>query len=463
MRRPIPGTRVARNQRGATLVIVTLLLFVFLGIAALAIDLGRIHVIKNELQNAADAGALAGAQVLYMNNGEQVNDQANRVAFETATGNKSNNLAVEVNWTAGTNLGDVQRGHWRFADRTFTPNDSLAPVSLANVSEEDLDANPDFINAVRVVARREETPAAFFFAQVLGFKDLAVTAEAVAYDGFAGTLGPHEIDQPLAICQDSILNDSEEYSCNIGRMINSGSDPASSNTAGWTSFEQTGESCSAASANEVKPLVCAGGNPDSIQYGESMAATGGELESVFKEMRDCWHKETNGHEPWEMTLTVAECSGNNIGNCPTVVGAVTVNMLWMTESGTAKPEDAPERMESPNPDIADWNFNDSAPDQCSAFRSQIGNPTPTALSHLNTTAPGFGDPGRWQGESTYTEGMARWDCFVNHFQLKNADDGYAPLAKKSMYFMPDCTPHEPIGVTGGNNFGVLARIPVLVQ
>jgi hypothetical protein len=34
---------------------------------------------------------------------------------------------------------------------------------------------------------------------------------------------------------------------------------------------------------------------------------------------------------------------------------------------------------------------------------------------------------------------------------------------KATYFIPNCTPHIPDGTTGGKNFGVLARIPVLVK
>jgi hypothetical protein len=51
--------------------------------------------------------------------------------------------------------------------------------------------------------------------------------------------------------------------------------------------------------------------------------------------------------------------------------------------------------------------------------------------------------------------------------LKNvgpADNApYATFAKKSIYFLPSCKAHEPRGNTGGENFGVLAEIPVLVD
>ncbi len=50
-----------RDQRGATLVMVALGLFVFLGMVALAVDLGMLLGARTESQRVADAAALAGA------------------------------------------------------------------------------------------------------------------------------------------------------------------------------------------------------------------------------------------------------------------------------------------------------------------------------------------------------------------------------------------------------------------
>jgi Flp pilus assembly protein TadG len=136
------------NQRGTVIVLVGVGMLVFLGVAALAVDLGYLYVVRNELQNAADAGALAGARVLYNDNGTLVNEGANQVAYDAATANRSDNAPVEVNWTSG-NTGDIERGHWRFATRTFTPKASTTPVDLWNVSWDELDANENFINAIR--------------------------------------------------------------------------------------------------------------------------------------------------------------------------------------------------------------------------------------------------------------------------------------------------------------------------
>jgi Flp pilus assembly protein TadG len=215
----------ARDEGGAIAVIAAITLPIFIGFAALAIDLSHMYVVRNELQNAADSGALAGARVLYDDNGTSVNETANQTAFDAAVANRGQNMPVEVNWQGG-NEGDVQRGHWSFATRTFTPNASLVPVELAGVPTEQLDANVDFINAVRVKTRREANPVTLFFARIFGKETAKLTAEAVAYRGFVGGLLPFEADLPIVICRESLkapgASKDDPVTCNIGRMINSG-------------------------------------------------------------------------------------------------------------------------------------------------------------------------------------------------------------------------------------------------
>jgi hypothetical protein len=55
---------IMKKQRGAILVMTALLVILLLGMAALALDLGRLYVQKTEMQNAADTAARAGAMEL---------------------------------------------------------------------------------------------------------------------------------------------------------------------------------------------------------------------------------------------------------------------------------------------------------------------------------------------------------------------------------------------------------------
>jgi Flp pilus assembly protein TadG len=414
-----------KDEQGATAIIVALVMFVLLGFAALAIDIGHLFVARNELQNAADAAALAGARFLYNDDGTAVNTGANQIAYDAATANHSETgsgleVAVEVDWTGG-NEGDVQRGHWSFATGTFTPNASTVPVDLWNVSTEELDADLNFINAVRVVTRRAGTPVLSFFATIFGHQNFQLSADAVAYIGFAGTLLPHDVDQPIAICEESILNDGDEYTCTVGRMINSGQNTANSETGGWTSFSQDDACTGGTNAQEVKNLVCGDGNPEALMLGGEMATNGGDIQSAFNQLIQCWAAATGKTQPWNVTLPVVTCPGNNVGTCEELQGAVNLNIIWITEAG-----------EDPS------------------------------YTNAPTQMAGVGDYGNWS--SGDPDGQTRWNSFAAHFNLQNVPDGTpAPYVKKSIYFLPDCTPHEPAGGSGGDNFGVLARIPVLVE
>ena len=93
-----------------------LLLFGLIGFIALAIDIGNLLVARNELQNAADAAALAGAQVLYNDAGTLVNEGA--IFWPTIR--LSPTKARASGWIFPiivSNSGDVQRGHWNLAER----------------------------------------------------------------------------------------------------------------------------------------------------------------------------------------------------------------------------------------------------------------------------------------------------------------------------------------------------------
>ena len=423
--------RIIQKQDGATAIVLAVVLFLLLACGAVAVDIGNLCLRKAELQNAADAGALAGARALYDENNGTINVGCNQIGHDAAEANKSQNVSVEVNWSGG-NAGDVQRGHWRFADSSFTANDSTDLVDLWDVTSEELDNNLNFINAVKVTARREAAPIASFFAKIFGFNSFQMSCDAVAYLGFAGTLQPTEADQPVAICKQALQNQSLEYTCSIGRMLNSGSDAATHNSAGWTNFSQP---CETANANEMRSLICNSGNPEPVEYGDGIGATGGVQDNVFRRLRDCWLASDSSpnpidglpNDPWPLTLPVIDCPGNNVSNCATLVGAVEVLVVFMSpEGGTPDVNDAPYEM----------NFE--------------GNPSWT-FSGIDENSDGTID------------GQDRWIDFVEHFNMQNVDGSPAPYAKKSIYFLPDCTYHEPAGLSGGENFGILAKIPVLVE
>lgn len=391
-----------KNQHGANAVVITLSLFVLFGFAALSFDLAHIFMVKNELQNAAEAGALAGASSLYNATGEQIQTNANQIAKTVAEANKSENAAVYINYTSGTNGPEIQRGHWAFAvtDSTypveksyFAANDSTTVIDITQFSTLELNANDNFINAVRVVARSQPTSVILFFARIFGIDILPMAAEAVAYLGYVGTLGPGEVDLPIALCDTSVKDPTTGlFSCNIGRMINSGNDATTYNTGAWVDFNQSEDCEGFPSANQtsIEPLIfdddgeCSfDGNPTALILGTDMVATNGNVATLFHDnsFYGCWKVASNKYcreydeygecldknptlvpidrdsdsddlpdQPLEITLPVIECPDGEVGNCHKLVGAVTVNLIWvLSNNPDNKLGDAPTKMDLEKP------------------------------------------------------------------------------------------------------------------
>ncbi len=77
-------TGLLGEERGAVAIVVALLLVVILGFAALVIDLGWLFVVNSEIQNGADAGALAGVVELALNDTSAAENTAIRYATDLA-------------------------------------------------------------------------------------------------------------------------------------------------------------------------------------------------------------------------------------------------------------------------------------------------------------------------------------------------------------------------------------------
>lgn len=423
MKKPLLIRKLAANQAGAVLVYVVLIMIIFLAFTALAVDIAHLYVVKNELQNAADAGALAGARRLFNLDGS-INVLANDYAYDAAVANMSEGVAVDVNYTRGTgsNGGDIQRGHWSFGTRTFTANSAgTQKENWWRIPTSSLDSDPGFINAVKVTTRRETPQATSFFARVLGFMGFTVSAEAVAYIGFAGSILPEELDQPIAICKQSVTDaNGNDIDCNIGRMSNSGSNAATHNTSAWTNYTLD---CTTANKTNVVPLVCRepGSNPWTIPFGASIGSTGGEIDPISSAVRSCFNPK-NRTDPWDLVLPVIDCPNNNPGNCSQVLGAIKLSVVWVSDRDADTDKEF-EKEDFPPARMGDW----VCPSSCAGSR------------------------------------VCCWQNFVSYFNLKNVDGAPAVYAKRSIYFRPSCSRAEPRGISGGKNFGILAKIPVLVN
>jgi hypothetical protein len=507
---------ILKNQRGAAAIYIAVFIaFIGIGVAALAIDYGFRHVAQNELQDAADAGALAGARALYYGDSSGVNydgndpsgewtESANKIAHDTAISNISAGTTVEVNnWSANTGAADedVQRGHWSFGygslPRGFycdADNASIVtPVTLGDYTTIELDQMKTFINAVKVVTRREATPVSTFFGIIFGRENFQISAEAVAWLGYTGSIGPGEVDLPIAICAESIWLDVNEngvvdpgdkLDCNYGRMLNSGRVTNDHNTAGWTNFSLA---CETANPTNMRPLLetCKEANPVEIRMHDFIGTTGGVDDSIISHpaqnnLMDCWMNgqyDSDGDfeddafidesgdlydrpvHPWTVSLPVILCPGNNVGNCSEVIGAVTVKIVWILEKENNIDGDTPYTGD-PNNLPSNFDFGDAP--------YKMENWGPSNSCSDDSCYPSS------NGTGLDVDGTTRWNSFVNYFNLQTVESDppdspqYATVEnegfkKKSVYFLPSCEAHDLAGDTGGENWGMMAKIPKLVN
>ena len=162
--------------RSASAVLLALLLGVMLGFCALAVDIAQGFVVRNEMQNAADAAALAGAAKLF--------DPATPAALpDWSSANSAATSAIALNKSAGITLEDaaIVSGYWS--------------VSGGSLELQTLPATPAAGDAaaVRVMVRRADGenggPVPLHFARFLGIHSMPVVASAVAAVVAPGAVG----------------------------------------------------------------------------------------------------------------------------------------------------------------------------------------------------------------------------------------------------------------------------------
>lgn len=192
-------TSPCKRRRGAVVVLVAILLVVLLAMVSFCVDFGYMVRVNAELQNAADAAALAGASQLMA-------PQFNGIASSTTTANASIAAArAEAQRIAPMNTaGSV--------NLNLLGNDTVVGY-LANPADQSQTLTPwssgqPMPNTIQVTMRRDNTantPVDLFFARVLGINTWNCTAKATAsfqqasnVTGFDSN-GPNALLLPIAI------------------------------------------------------------------------------------------------------------------------------------------------------------------------------------------------------------------------------------------------------------------------
>ncbi|GEM_PF-390797 len=171
---------VSRNRRAAVAPMAALLMTFLVGMLAFSIDIGYICSVQAELQNAADAAALAGAQqlqdpfVAYYSPG-QTQQQQIYLMVTTDTTNPASPIPTAQRYAAYNQAGGVYI-QVPATDISFSYYDGTT-FSAPSYS------NSLFPNTVTVKTRRDNVangPLGLFFGKIFGISTINLTATASA-------------------------------------------------------------------------------------------------------------------------------------------------------------------------------------------------------------------------------------------------------------------------------------------
>jgi Flp pilus assembly protein TadG len=166
------------------MVTVVLALGTLIGATALAIDVGAMWLARTQLQNAADASALAAAANMIDPTGPWVTiPAAETVALQVGAANQ----AISTD-QVDILTSDITFGNWDLEAASFDTSVNLS--------------DPEQVTGVDVTTRMSTSvngPLPAFMSRILGFESFDVVADATAYLGYAGRLQGSNLVFPVAI------------------------------------------------------------------------------------------------------------------------------------------------------------------------------------------------------------------------------------------------------------------------
>lgn len=194
-----------KQQNGSILVLAAGILIVLTGFAVLAIDVGRIYLVRNELQNAADSAALAGANCL------------DRQSLGGSASECTSTYATALNWTrasakavnqlsqnSASNIAistidsghQVNVGYWNVNGGTTLQPTSLSPIGSCTVVGGVMTTACDK-PAVSVTITKDtgknNGPIAMLTSAMFGGANVPMTAKAVAVLSSPGNVPPNSL------------------------------------------------------------------------------------------------------------------------------------------------------------------------------------------------------------------------------------------------------------------------------
>ncbi len=264
------------QQHGSTIILFALLLPIFISLAALAVDLGRIYVVKAELQNAADAAALFGASSLTKQTPDAPSANYAHPNWSYASTKASQGINLNKADNRALSDGVIEVGYWNVK---HTPEGMQSTGITPTVYDK-----PAVRVTISLADGSNGGPLNLFFAPIFGKNFQNISASSLAFisapaEVKAGGLFP----TAMASCLFQYYWDSttgkpkldpatgKPYVFKIGSAYHY--PPCSSGE--WTSF-----SVDSNNVPVIKQLI-ATGNPTSLSIGDSIWVETGSKTALY--------------------------------------------------------------------------------------------------------------------------------------------------------------------------------------
>ncbi|MDB5854719.1 MAG: hypothetical protein JWR22_2760 [Herminiimonas sp.] len=227
-------THAHSRQDGAVIITVALMLFFLLGFMGIALDFGRLFIVKSELQTAMDSCALAAAQEL-----DGLADAKTRASSAGRTAGNLNRVDMQSATWGGK--GMIVDANITYRDSTYTPTTSALAARYAECTHTQPDVRLWLLQMLGVFSGNTTT---FPTTQNVG-------AFAVATRGSAQTTCPI----PVALKAKAGGNAGNNFNFLIGEWVTVfGNRTPGSGELGWYNLDGSN------SANETKKELSEGGS-----------------------------------------------------------------------------------------------------------------------------------------------------------------------------------------------------------
>jgi Flp pilus assembly protein TadG len=304
------------TERGAVAILVGIAAAVLLGFAALAIDVGYVMVARSQLQNSADAAAMAATRELGKVYAERGGDHYKTTPLSSSEKERiataANRFATD-NRVAGGAVGilgsDIVYGTWNKSTGSLTPS-------------------THGVDSIQVRSRRDSigngalTP---LLAGIAGIESFEVSATAASALAFPSKIPAGKGDAPFGIAKAWFT--ARDTPCGTSAPIRFNPTGSTIGCAGWHTFES-----SPANANKLRGII------DGLKNGTftapamesgvtQFAFIGGSVASAFSNMIALYNSKKGPDGKWKVLVPVYDRSTcSNPSGFITIVGFATATV-----------------------------------------------------------------------------------------------------------------------------------------